>query len=65
MKTICSVLRGLRTKIDAHMANRGVGIKDRALEEIDEALSMAKRMNDKLIAYRGKHGNNSHQNDLF
>ena len=50
--TICSVLKGIRNKVANHMNNRGVGIKEKTLKDIDNAISMAKRMNDKLVSYK-------------
>ena len=57
LSTICSVLRGIKNKVHAHLPNRGVGLKDKTIKEIDEAIKMAKRMNDKLVEYKEqKHG---------
>jgi len=51
-ETICGLIRGLKTKITAHMSDRGTGLKMRALAEADEAILMAKRMQAKLEAYK-------------
>ena len=42
--------------IGAHMADRGVGLKDKALAQIDEAISMAKAMDAKLKEYNKREG---------
>jgi hypothetical protein len=56
VRTICATLRGVRTMIGAHMADRGVGLKDKALAQIDEAISMAKAMDAKLKEYNKREG---------
>lgn len=52
--TICSVLNGIKGKVKNHMNNRGVGIVDKTIKEIDVAIGMAERMNVKLLRYKKK-----------
>jgi hypothetical protein len=56
--TICAILRGIRNKVNAHMANRGKDLKLETLSEIDRAISMAKKMNERLIYYKKKEEKN-------
>lgn len=53
-RTICTTLRGIRTKVAAHLADRGAGLKNKTLAEIDDAIEMAKRMQAKLRYYKSK-----------
>lgn len=38
----------------ASMPNRGIGLKEKTLREIDNAIGMAKRMQDKLLRNKKK-----------